>query len=371
MKGFFSRKSSVGEQQQAAAVALMAEYFVVEPSKVKDWIHFDKDNLVIGLPFAIKSQIPVVVDWLQSEWQIRHSSLPLPAVTITTNIPAFDCSNQPVVNVKNIIAIASGKGGVGKSTTTVNLAYALQQEGAKVGILDADIYGPSVPIMFGKQGDHPTSADNKRMLPVETDGIVSNSIGYLVPAENATVWRGPMASRALSQLVNDTQWPVLDYLLVDMPPGTGDIQLTMSQQVPLTAAIVVTTPQDIALADATKGIAMFEKVETPVLGLIENMSYFQCRKCGEREYIFAQEGGQRLADRHNVPLLGALPLDIKVREHADTGKNLLRSEPDSALAEAYRSAARTLSQQLAFSLDVHPNAGKVVKGEPIAFVDRS
>ncbi|MDM7860359.1 iron-sulfur cluster carrier protein ApbC [Alteromonas sp. ASW11-36] len=370
MKLFGSKTPDLSAQIEAL-VTLLIEYFVVEPNKAQRWVKQHGDELEIGLPFAAKSQIAIIQDHLETEFKARFGDLSAPKVRVSIDIPIMHSAKTPITNVKNIIAIASGKGGVGKSATAVNLAFALQQEGARVGILDADIYGPSVPIMLGTQDENPVSADNKHMQPIVSHGVVSNSIGYLVPAENATVWRGPMASRALGQLINDTQWPVLDYMLVDMPPGTGDIQLTMSQQVPLTAAVVVTTPQDIALADATKGIAMFEKVDIPVLGLVENMSYFQCKKCGEREYIFSVDGGQRLADRHNVPLLGSLPLDIQIREHADNGNSLIIDQPDSPLTEAYLHAARTLSQQLAFSLDEHSEAHGVVKGDPIAIVTPS
>ncbi|MEC8233231.1 MAG: iron-sulfur cluster carrier protein ApbC, partial [Pseudomonadota bacterium] len=287
------------------------------------------------------------------------------------HIASGETEVAPVTNIKNIIAVASGKGGVGKSTTSINLAFALMQEGAKVGILDADIYGPSVPIMLGNPDAHPESEDNKHMQPLNAHGLVANSIGYLVPQEDAAVWRGPMASRALKQLLDETLWPMLDYLIVDMPPGTGDIQLTMAQQVPLTASIVVTTPQDLALADAQKGISMFEKVNVPVLGLIENMSYYQCRACGTKDYVFAKDGGEALAERHGLPLLGQLPLDIHIREHGDAGTPLLVETPDSPLSESYREAARALSMQLALS--VAPRKGGVshIKGEPIGIVGKS
>ena len=365
---FFSSKAKHSDPVITQLCSLVCEYFVVDENIAKGWVSCREGIATISLPFAIESQHAVVSDWIKQEWFARHQQKIPFDMQLLTVIPAMQCANQPLINVKNIIAVASGKGGVGKSTTTINLAFALQQEGAKVGILDADIYGPSVPIMLGNTTENPSSVDNKRMQPIQAHGIVANSIGYLVPAENAAVWRGPMASRALNQLVNDTQWPVLDYLLVDMPPGTGDIQLTMAQQVPLTAAVIVTTPQDLALADAQKGIAMFEKVNIPILGLVENMSYFQCKKCGEREYVFSQEGGQRLADSYNVPLIGSLPLDISIREHADNGEPLILSQPDSPLTQAYLLAARTLSQQLAFSIPVHSSAKSIVKGEPIAFV---
>ena len=256
---------------------------------------------------------------------------------------------------------------MGKSTTSINLAFALMQEGARVGILDADIYGPSVPIMLGNTGERPATADNKHMQPLQAHGLVANSIGYLVPAEDAAVWRGPMASKALSQIINETLWPVLDYLIVDMPPGTGDIQLTMAQQVPLTAAVVVTTPQDLAIADAQKGIAMFNKVNIPVLGLVENMSFYQCTACGHKEHIFAKDGGNLLAERYNLPLLGALPLDVRIREHAGSGQPLLVSEPESPLSDVYREMARAVSFELATTVPVAADQGRNIKGDPIAF----
>lgn len=273
-------------------------------------------------------------------------------------------------NVKNIIAISSAKGGVGKSTITANIAVTLSNMGFKVGILDADIYGPSIPIMLGNPDAHPESEDNKHMQPLMAHGLVANSIGYLVPQEDAAVWRGPMASRALKQLLDETLWPVLDYLIVDMPPGTGDIQLTMAQQVPLTASVVVTTPQDLALADAQKGISMFEKVNVPVLGLIENMSYYQCRACGTKDYVFSKDGGEALAERHGLPLLGQLPLDIHIREHGDAGTPLLITSPESALSESYREAARALSMQLAFTVAPRKGVVKHIKGNPIGIVGK-
>ncbi|MBT0587393.1 iron-sulfur cluster carrier protein ApbC [Alteromonas oceanisediminis] len=363
----FSRKRTTANHSDRLK-QLLAEYFVVDEKLAGTWLSSDSDEHVrVALPFAAHSQHPIIKDWLNTEWQRRFASQPCPTIQLDTHIVAMHTQQTPVRNIKNIIAVASGKGGVGKSATAVNLAFALQQEGARVGILDADIYGPSIPIMLGNAAEQATSADNKHMQPMMSHGLAANSIGYLVPAENATVWRGPMASRALSQLLNDTLWPVLDYLLVDMPPGTGDIQLTMAQQVPLTAAVVVTTPQDLALTDAKKGIAMFEKVEIPVLGLIENMSYYQCGHCGEKAYIFAQHGGERLAKQHHLPLLGSLPLDLHIREHADSGVPLLKARPDSPLSSAYLEAARSISQQLALTLSVNEHAASVVKGDPIMF----
>lgn len=248
--------------------------------------------------------------------------------------------------IKHIIAVASGKGGVGKSTTAVNIAFALQALGSKVGLLDADIYGPSVPIMLGNPDATPESLDGRHMNPLKVFDLYANSIGYLVPPEKASIWRGPMVSRALQQLYQETIWPKLDYLIVDMPPGTGDIQLTLSQQIPVDGAVIVTTPQDLALADAIKGIALFERVDIPVLGLVENMSYHLCENCGHKSYLFSQDGGVHLSEKYQVPLLGRLPLNMQIREHADGGKPILAQKPDGFLSEEYKSIASQLILQL-------------------------
>ena len=242
--------------------------------------------------------------------------------------------------------MASGKGGVGKSTVAVNLALAWAAGGARVGILDADIYGPSQPLMLGLVGQQPSSPDGKRIRPLQAHGLVAMSIGFLVDPGQAVVWRGPMVTQALSQLLTETEWGELDYLVVDMPPGTGDIQLTLAQRVPVSGAIIVTTPQDIALADARKGLAMFEKVSVPVLGIIENMSVHVCSHCGHAEHIFGSGGGARLAAEHHVRLLGELPLDVRIREQADGGRPTVVAEPDSAVAQAYVDAARRAAAEL-------------------------
>ena len=248
--------------------------------------------------------------------------------------------------VKNIVAVASGKGGVGKSTTTANLALALAAEGARVGILDADIYGPSQPTMMGIEG-RPESEDGKTMLPLMGHGVQVMSIGFLVDKDQAMIWRGPMATQALDQLLRQTLWQDLDYLLVDMPPGTGDIQLTLSQRVPLTGSVIVTTPQDIALLDARKGIAMFQKVGVPILGVVENMAVYCCPQCGHTEAIFGADGGQRMAQELGLPHLGALPLTLAIREHADQGRPTVVAEPDGAVAALYRNMARQLAVAVA------------------------
>jgi ATP-binding protein involved in chromosome partitioning len=255
----------------------------------------------------------------------------------------------PVAGVKNIIAVASGKGGVGKSTTAVNLALALSAEGARVGMLDADIYGPSQPRMLGISG-RPDSPDGKKLTPLVNYNIQSMSAGYLIDEETPMIWRGPMVTQALEQLLRDTNWKDIDYLIVDMPPGTGDIQLTLSQKVPVSGAVVVTTPQDIALLDARKGLKMFEKVNVPVLGIVENMSTHICSNCGHEEHIFGAGGGARMAQQHGVELIGSLPLDIHIREQTDSGKPTVVADPDGKLAQAYRQIARRVTAKLSLQL---------------------
>jgi ATP-binding protein involved in chromosome partitioning len=248
-------------------------------------------------------------------------------------------------NVKNIIAVASGKGGVGKSTTAVNLALALAAEGASVGLLDADIYGPSQPMMLGVSG-RPETKDGKTMEPLENHGVQVSSIGFLIDPDEPMVWRGPMVTQALQQLLEQTNWRDLDYLIVDMPPGTGDIQLTLSQKVPVTGAVIVTTPQDIALLDARKGLKMFEKVGIPILGIVENMSTHICSNCGHAEEIFGAGGGAKMCQDFNVEFLGALPLTMAIREQADSGKPTVVAEPDGQVAAIYKDIARKIAVQV-------------------------
>ncbi|RKS85045.1 ATP-binding protein involved in chromosome partitioning [Orbus hercynius] len=253
-----------------------------------------------------------------------------------------------IKNIKNIIVVSSGKGGVGKSSTAVNLALALQQEGARVGLLDADIYGPSIPTMLGTQNQHPLSPDNKHMTPIMAYELATNSIGYLVEPDNAMVWRGPMASKALLQILQDTLWSALDYLVIDMPPGTGDIQLTLSQNIPVTGSVIVTTPQDIALIDAKKGIAMFNKVNVPTVGIIENMSYHICENCGHHEAIFGEGGAELLATQYHTLLLGQIPLHRSLRQDLDSGKPTVVSQPDSPFTHLYRELADRVAAELYF-----------------------
>jgi ATP-binding protein involved in chromosome partitioning len=248
--------------------------------------------------------------------------------------------------VKNIIAVASGKGGVGKSTTAVNLALALVAEGASVGLLDADIYGPSQPQMLGISG-RPDSPDGKSLSPMMAYGLQAMSIGFLIDVETPMVWRGPMVTSALEQLLTETRWDDVDYLVIDMPPGTGDIQLTLAQKVPVTGAVIVTTPQDIALLDARKGLKMFEKVGIPILGIVENMSMHTCSKCGHEEHIFGEGGGARMAADYGLDVLGSLPLAMQIREQADSGKPTVVSDPDGRVAEIYRDIARKVAVKIA------------------------
>ncbi|MCP4764977.1 MAG: iron-sulfur cluster carrier protein ApbC [Gammaproteobacteria bacterium] len=262
---------------------------------------------------------------------------------------------KPLADIKNIIAVASGKGGVGKSTTAVNLALALQAEGATVGILDADIYGPSIPRMLGCKGQ-PESADGKSLEPMVGHGVQSMSIGYLIEEDTPMIWRGPMVTQALEQLLNDTRWTNVDYLVIDLPPGTGDIQLTLAQRIPVSGAVIVTTPQDIALLDARKGLKMFEKVEVPVLGIIENMSIHICSQCGHSEHIFGEGGGARMSEDHGVDLLGALPLDIRIREQADSGYPTVAAMQDSQVSSIYRTIARKTAAKLATKARDHSAA---------------
>ena len=286
------------------------------------------------------------------EAQVRQALEALPGVsqavvTVTSRVHAHRVQKDltPLPEVRNIIAVASGKGGVGKSTTAVNLALALQAEGATVGVLDADIYGPSIPKMLGLAG-RPDSPDGKTIEPKRNHGLQAMSIGLLVGEDTPMIWRGPMVTQALQQLLNDTRWQGLDYLVIDLPPGTGDIQLTLAQRVPVSGAVIVTTPQDIATLDARKALQMFAKVEVPVLGIVENMAVHVCSNCGHSEHVFGAGGGQAMASQYGVPLLGSLPLDIRIREQADSGAPTVAADPGSPLSQAYRDIARRTAARL-------------------------
>lgn len=269
------------------------------------------------------------------------------ATRLSSPVPAHRVQKglAPHSRIRNVIAVGSGKGGVGKSTTAVNLALSLRQLGARVGVLDADIYGPSVPAMLGLSG-RPESPDNKSIEPMRAFGVETMSIGFLVEQDSPMIWRGPMATSALTQLFNDTRWGDLDYLLIDLPPGTGDIQLTLAQKIPVAGAVIVTTPQEIATLDARKALKMFEKVEVPVLGIVENMAVHTCSNCGHAEHLFGEGGGQRIAEQYGVPLLGSLPLDIRIREQGDVGTPVVEAAPESAAAQAYLAAARRMVEEL-------------------------
>ena len=297
----------------------------------------------VELGYPAKSQIPAI------RKNLINAAKAVPGVSnVSVNVTVKIASHsvqrgvQLLPNVKNIIAVASGKGGVGKSTTAVNLALALAAEGASVGLLDADIYGPSQPMMMGIEG-RPESVDGKNMEPMENYGIQVMSIGFLVAQDEAMIWRGPMATQALEQLLRQTNWRDLDYLIVDMPPGTGDIQLTLSQRVPMTGAVIVTTPQDIALLDAKKGIKMFEKVGVPILGIVENMAVHICSQCGHSEHIFGEDGGKKMAAEYKMDYLGALPLDMQIRLQADNGRPTVVADPDGEVAQLYKSVARKVA----------------------------
>jgi ATP-binding protein involved in chromosome partitioning len=298
---------------------------------------FPARNYAAELAAALREQLKSL-DWAREieidvQWQVESQA-------VQRNL-------RPIHGIRNIIAVASGKGGVGKSTTAANLALGLAYDGASVGLLDADIYGPSQPRMMGLAGERPVSPDQKSMVAPEAFGIKVMSIGFLVDEEQPMVWRGPMVTQALVQLLETTRWGDLDYLIVDMPPGTGDTQLTLSQRVPVSGAVIVTTPQDIALLDARKGLRMFQKVEVPVLGIIENMSTHVCSNCGHEEHIFGAGGGRRMAEQYGVDLLAELPLDIRIREQMDGGRPTVASEPQSTLGRAYIDLARRTAARLA------------------------
>jgi ATP-binding protein involved in chromosome partitioning len=303
--------------------------------------------LTVVMGYPAKSQHAAITERLSSA-AMGVAGVTQVTVDIRTEIAAHAVQRGVTLlpNIKNIVAVASGKGGVGKSTTAVNIALALAAEGAKVGLLDADIYGPSQPMMMGIEG-LPDSLDGKTMTPMTNYGVEVMSIGFLVAQDEAMIWRGPMATQALDQLLRQTNWGNLDYLIVDMPPGTGDIQLTLSQRVPLTGAVIVTTPQDIALLDAKKGIKMFDKVGVPILGIVENMAVHICSQCGHVEHIFGEGGGKKMAQDQGMPYLGALPLHIQIRLEADNGKPTVVGDPDGEIAQLYKAVAREVAIKIA------------------------
>ncbi len=352
---------AITEQQVQSALKELTD-----PNTGKDYvtgkeaknIKIDGDNvsLDILLGYPAKTQIEPI------RKQVIAKLKTIPGIgSVTANVTMKIVSHavqrgvKLVPGVKNIIAVASGKGGVGKSTTAVNLALALAAEGVSVGMLDADIYGPSQPTMLGITG-RPETKDGKRLEPMQGHGIQAMSIGFLIDVETPMVWRGPMVTQALEQLLNETNWRDVDYLVVDLPPGTGDIQLTLAQRVPVTGAVIVTTPQDIALMDARKGLKMFEKVNIPILGVVENMSLHICSKCGHEENIFGSGGGDRMSKDYGIDLLGSLPLDIKIREQADSGMPTVVAEPDGRVAEIYREIARKVAVKIAEKQQDHSAA---------------
>ncbi|WP_127470813.1 iron-sulfur cluster carrier protein ApbC [Thiomicrorhabdus aquaedulcis] len=303
-------------------------------------------SFTLALPYPCKSLWPSMLQTL-SHSLTQITEIESVQIHFETRIVVHDAQAgiNPLPNIKNIIAVASGKGGVGKSTTSVNLALALQQEGANVGILDADIYGPSIPTMLNIK-DKPQSSDGKSMQPLMAYGLQVMSIGALIEEDSPMIWRGPIVTQTLTQLLKETNWSNLDYLIIDLPPGTGDVQLTLSQQIPVTGAVIVTTPQQVALIDAKKGLKMFEKVAIPVLGIIENMSTHICSNCGHEEAIFGENGGQKMAQTYQVDFLGSLPLDKRIREEADTGNPTVTAEPNSEIAFKYRTMAHKISSKI-------------------------
>jgi ATP-binding protein involved in chromosome partitioning len=343
---------SFTEQQIKAALAA-----AVDPNTGKDYVAGKAlKNLKIDgddVAFDIELAYPAKTQFDSIRKQVIAAVKAVPSVgNVSANVyskivaHSVQLGVKLMPGVKNIIAVASGKGGVGKSTTAVNLALALAQEGAQVGMLDADIYGPSQPQMLGLAGQQPESKDGQTMEPLEAYGVRANSIGFMVDVETPMVWRGPMVAQALDQLLGQTNWGDLDYLIVDMPPGTGDVQLSMSQKVPVTGAVIVTTPQDIALIDARKGLKMFEKVNIPILGIVENMSIHVCSNCGHAEHIFGEGGGEKMCADYGVEFLGSLPLELSIRQMADGGKPTVVGAPDSKAADIYRAIARRVAVKI-------------------------
>lgn len=344
-------RSSVSDETQKTIVDFFSQYEaslfkgkVAQSCKINK-IEKDKDNIAVKIsaPFPCDTAFGEFADALLE----RHNI----SILCDIDLDVLPVQKHGISSVKNLIAVSSGKGGVGKSTTAVNLAFALQAEGANVGILDADVYGPSIPKMLGLSGKRVGSDDGKTMIPMESNGIAAMSIGFLTEENDATIWRGPMASRAFGQMLNETSWPELDYLIIDMPPGTGDIQLTLAQQVPVAGAVVITTPQDVALIDAEKGMAMFNKVNVPVLGLIENMSYHLCENCGHKSHLFGQGGAEALASKFDASVLGQLPLDIDICQQVDNGSCTVLENSTSEVAVLYRKIAQKMAAHLYFNHD--------------------
>lgn len=318
-------------------------------SKAKVVVNTDdnKCDVTVTLGYPVKSYVAALTAELEALLK-QQSGADTVTVAVDWKVTKHKVQQgvKAISNIKNIIAVASGKGGVGKSTTSVNLALAFAAEGANVAILDADIYGPSQPRMLGVN-QRPESIDGKSIEPIMTYGLQSMSMGYLIDEEEPMIWRGPMVTQALEQMLNDTNWVDVDYLVIDLPPGTGDIQLTLSQKIPVSGSVIVTTPQDISLLDARKALKMFEKVNVPVMGIIENMSTHICSECGHEEHIFGSGGGDKMAKQYNVDMLGDLPLDIKIREDADGGQPTVVANPDGDIAMAYRLIARRIGARLA------------------------
>ncbi|MGE0113311.1 MAG: iron-sulfur cluster carrier protein ApbC [Steroidobacteraceae bacterium] len=339
-----------GSEQQPAALAAAAEF--VEPAaglslrSTGTLLQWATDCLDVQLAYPLADQAALE---LQAGLVRALAPFGVQQVQVRSVVgsSAVQQNLKPIQGIKNVLVVASGKGGVGKSTTAANLALALVRDGARTGLMDADIYGPSQARMMGLSGQHPVSSDGKTFQPLDAYGVKVMSIGLLVDDEQPMVWRGPMVTQALTQLLNDCRWGELDYLVIDMPPGTGDIQLTLSQRVPVSGAVIVTTPQDIALLDARKGLKMFEKVGVPVLGIVENMSTHICSQCGHEEHVFGAGGGARMAAQYGVDLLAELPLDIRIREWADAGRPTVSAEPEGKLAQAYLGMARHITARLA------------------------
>ncbi len=343
---------SVSQQQVEDAIRKYIDPYLekdlMAANAVRDIeVNGDQVSFKVVLGFPAKGHYDKLTEELKKQVE-AIDGVSAATIDISSDIIAHSVQSslKPLENIKNIIAVASGKGGVGKSTTAVNLALALQAEGANVGILDADIYGPSVPRMLGIHAK-PESADGKSLEPMQGHGLQAMSIGFMIDDETPMIWRGPMVTQALEQLLSDTNWKDLDYLVIDLPPGTGDVQLTLAQKVPVSGAVIVTTPQDIALLDARKGLKMFEKVEVPVLGIVENMSVHICSQCGHAEPIFGQGGGEKMSEDYDVDFLGALPLDITIRTNGDEGTPSVAADADGTVGMIYRDIARRTSAKLA------------------------